>query len=74
MRRSTQTGCAAKFGDNGIRVIVSEDSAEVGAFFGHCLCPGLAKSDTVSLANSSQDDVLPLFSHDEGIAWDGAPA
>jgi hypothetical protein len=58
---STQSGSAAECDDDCIRVIVGEDFAEVRALFGHCPGPGLAESDTVSLADSSQNGLLAFF-------------
>ena len=72
--QSTQRGRRADGEDNCIRVIVGKDFAEVCAFFGHRLGPGLAETDPMPLADSSQNGLLAFFLHDEVIARDGAPA
>ena len=69
-----QRSSAAECHYNCVWVIVGNDFVEVRALFGHRLGPSLAESDSVSLANSSQNGLATFFSNHEVIARDGAPA
>ena len=60
--------------DGGVGIVVTEDLLESGAVLGHDLGTGLAKSDTVSLADAGEDEGVAVSCFGEVVTGDKAPA
>jgi chromate transporter len=61
--RSSMQKCGAPEDRNDrVRVVVSEDFTKARAFLGHPFGSGLAESDAVSLPDSTQEYLVPIFS------------